>query len=400
MTDTTQNNSSMHPQSDMQKLQNSMKRIGQKILVLSGKGGVGKSTVAVNIAAELANKGFKVGLLDVDLHGPSVPRMTGTAGQKSFGSEDNFIPISIAENFHIMSVAFLLPDDTQATIWRGPMKYSVIQKMLADTEWGPLDYLVIDAPPGTGDEPLSVAQLTGQNSSAVLVTTPQQVATEDVRRCVTFCQQLSLPILGIIENMSGVFCPHCDKQFDIFPTNYAAAKLAEETNIDLLGKLPIIPDIAAAADRGVFISDDSIPEAARKNIDSIMNKLLDKINSPSPKKGSNTMKIAIPTAEKQLCMHFGHCEQFAFVTVDPDTKNISGTDYLTPPPHEPGVIPQWVAENGGNLVIAGGMGQRAQEIFNQHGVDVVVGAQPDTPENLVMAYLNGSLQTGQNACDH
>ena len=147
MSDTEHANEHGHPQADMQKLQDNMAAIGKKILVLSGKGGVGKSTVAVNIAADLARKGFKVGLLDVDLHGPSVPRMTGLPGQKCFGLEDQIMPLNVSDNFKVMSVAFLIPDDTQAVIWRGPMKYSVIQKLLADTVWGNLDYLVIDSPP-------------------------------------------------------------------------------------------------------------------------------------------------------------------------------------------------------------------------------------------------------------
>lgn len=400
MSDNENTNSSMHPQADMQKLTNSMSAIGKKILVLSGKGGVGKSTVAVNIAAELADKGYATGLLDVDLHGPSVPRMTGNAGRKTFGTDEKLLPVKISDNFQVMSIAFLLPDDTQATIWRGPMKYSIIQKMLADTEWGRLDYLVIDAPPGTGDEPLSVAQLVGSNSGAVLVTTPQQVATEDVRRCITFCQQLSLPVWGIVENMSGFLCPHCNKQVDIFTNKSGGLTLAEETDTELLGRLPITPQIAEAADDGVFINSSQIPEQARQNLNEIIENLLKNIDPNTDQKGSSIMKIAIPTAERRLCMHFGHCEQFAFVSVDPETKAITGTDYLTPPPHEPGVIPKWVADNGGTLVIAGGMGQRAVQIFNQHNVDVVVGAAPDSPENIVAAYLSGSLQTGQNACDH
>ena len=412
-----QNQCSSHPQADENKLSRNMSQIGNKILVLSGKGGVGKSTVAVNIAYELAGKGFSVGLLDIDLHGPSVPRMAGLAGKKCQGTETEFLPIEAAPNFKIMSVAFLLPDDTQATIWRGPMKYSVISQMLSNTQWGKLDYLVIDAPPGTGDEPLGIAEMVGAGSGAVLVTTPQMVATEDVRRCITFCEQVGLPIWGIVENMSGLFCPHCDKEISIFGNANGGEKLAEQTGVQLLGKLPIAPEIAQGADEGLSIATCTQNPEVNKRIDEIINRLLDNINcnggsscstcsscsscnSCDNAKGKQVMKIAIPTAGGQLCMHFGHCEQFAFVTVDPESKVISGTEFLTPPPHEPGVIPKWVADNGGNLVIAGGMGQRAQEIFNQNGVEVVVGAQPAAPEAIVTAYLEGSLETGQNACDH
>ena len=400
MSNTEQTNAQGHPQADMQKLQDNMATIGKKILVLSGKGGVGKSTVAVNIAADLARKGHKVGLLDVDLHGPSVPRMIGLPGQKCFGTEDQIMPLNVSDNLKVMSVAFLIPDDTQAVIWRGPMKYSVIQKLLADTVWGDLDYLVIDAPPGTGDEPLSVAQLVGADAGAVIVTTPQKVAVEDVRRCVTFCHQVMLPVWGIVENMAGLLCPHCQKEINIFGSNSGGAELAEQTGLDLLGGILIDPAIASGADAGLTIAECSVATQTHQQMDQIIENLMPKIQFKPKPKGNQTMKIAIPTADGQLCMHFGHCEQFAFVTVDAENKTVTDTELLTPPPHEPGVLPKWVAENGGNLVIAGGMGQRAQQLFNQNGVEVLVGAPTDSPENLATAYLDGSLQTGQNVCDH
>lgn len=400
MSNTEQTNAHGHPQADIQKLQQNMAAIGKKILVLSGKGGVGKSTVAVNIAVDLARKGFKVGLLDVDLHGPSIPRMTGLPGQKCFGLEDQIMPLSVSDNLKVMSVAFLIPDDTQAVIWRGPMKYSVIQKLLADTVWGELDYLVIDAPPGTGDEPLSVAQLVGVDAGAVIVTTPQKVAIEDVHRCITFCHQVMLPVWGIVENMAAFLCPHCQKEIKIFGSTSGAAELAEQTGLDLLGRLLIDPAIADGADAGLAIPDCSVPAEIHQQMDQIMDNLMKKIQLKPQQKGTHTMKIAIPTANGQLCMHFGHCEQFAFVTVDTEAKSVVKTEMLTPPPHEPGVLPKWVADNDAKFVIAGGMGQRAQQLFNENGVQVLVGAPADSPENLAAAYLNNTLQTGQNSCDH
>jgi len=396
----TEQTTNGHPQADLQKLQDNMAAIGKKILVLSGKGGVGKSTVAVNIASELARKGHKVGLLDVDLHGPSIPRMTGLPGQKCFGLEGQIMPKNVSDNLKVMSIAFLIPDDTQAVIWRGPMKHSVIQQLLADTIWGELDYLVIDAPPGTGDEPLSVARLVGTDAGAVIVTTPQKVAIEDVRRCITFCQQVMLPVWGIIENMAGLICPHCKKEIDLFGNASGGKELAEQTGLDLLGRLLFDPVIADGADAGLTIPECSVTAETHQQFDQMLENLISKIQKKESPKGTSTMKIAIPTAGGQLCMHFGHCEQFAFVTVDSESKTITGTEMLTPPPHEPGVLPKWVAENGGKLVIAGGMGQRAQQLFNQNGVEVLVGAPADSPENTVNAYLNGSLQTGQNVCDH
>jgi ATP-binding protein involved in chromosome partitioning len=275
MSDKKDEQSQGHPQADEEKLRENMANIGKKILVLSGKGGVGKSTVAANIAWELAAKGYRVGLLDIDFHGPSIPRMTGLSGRKSFGTENDLMPLKARENLRVMSIAFLLENDSQAVIWRGPMKYSVIRKMLADTLWGDLDYLVVDAPPGTGDEPLSVAQLIGVNSGAIVVTTPQKVAVEDVRRCIAFCNQVFLPIWGVVENMSGFVCPHCDKIVDVF-TPGGGEMLAAEFGIDLIGKIPLDTQIAAGADEGYSIADSSVSKPAREALDSIIEKLIEK----------------------------------------------------------------------------------------------------------------------------
>lgn len=266
-----------HPQADMEKLNITMSEIGKKILVLSGKGGVGKSTVAANLAFELSKRGNKVGLLDVDLHGPSIPRMTGLEGLRCDGDGENFYPLDISENLKVMSIAFLLESTSQAVIWRGPMKHSVIQQLLANTVWGKLDYLVIDAPPGTGDEPLGTAQLVGVNAGAVIVTTPQQVAIGDVRRCITFCQQVMLPVWGIIENMASVVCPHCNEVFDIFKTG-GGQKLSEEVNLPLLGSMPIDPAVATSGDAGVAISDSPASEKVQTELQNIVDNLLKKIH--------------------------------------------------------------------------------------------------------------------------
>lgn len=266
-----------HPQADTEKLNATMSAIKKKILVLSGKGGVGKSTVAVNLATELSNQGYKVGLLDVDLHGPSVPRLVGLEGQRCGGTEDCFEPLQVNDNLKVMSIAFMLENSSQAVIWRGPMKYSVIQQLLANTDWGKLDYLVIDAPPGTGDEPLGVAQLVGVNAGAVIVTTPQQVSIGDVRRCITFCNQVMLPIWGLVENMSSVVCPHCGETFDIFKSD-GGRHLAEELNLPLLGSLPIDPAIVVGADTGLSISQSQACPPVKQELAKIVSNLLNKIH--------------------------------------------------------------------------------------------------------------------------
>jgi len=228
--------------------------IKHRILVLSGKGGVGKSSVAANLAIALASRGRKVGLLDVDIHGPSIPRILGIDGfpaELARPNRDSALmqPVPAMENLRVMSMGFLLENRETAVIWRGPMKYNVIKQFIKDVDWGELDYLVVDSPPGTGDEPLSVAQLLGTPSRAVLVTTPQELSLSDVRRCVTFCRQVQVPVLGVVENMSGFVCPHCGKQTDIFKTG-GGRKLAQEMKIPFLGQIPIDPRLVDAADEG------------------------------------------------------------------------------------------------------------------------------------------------------
>jgi len=377
-----------------------LSRVRNKLLVLSGKGGVGKSTVAVNLATRLAEAGHRVGLLDVDMHGPSVPTLLGLQGQQLAAEADGSIsPIQLSEHLSVVSIGLILKHDTDAVIWRGPMKYGMIQQFLKDVLWGDLDYLVVDCPPGTGDEPLAVAEMIGQGASAVLVTTPQDVAVNDVRRSVSFCRTLKLPIAGIIENMSGLVCPHCEQMVDVFKSG-GGEQLALDSAVAFLGRIPLDPQVAVSGDSGrPFVQDSTDSPTARAFIH-IVNQLTQGESAqflPITKETS-TMKIAIPTVQGKLCMHFGHCEQFALVSIA--DKTIIGTDMLTPPPHEPGVLPVWLHEQGASLIISGGMGSRAQNLFIQNGIEVVVGAPSDAPEEVVKAYLAGTLKAGVNTCDH
>jgi len=226
-----------------------MGHIGRKILVLSGKGGVGKSTVAANLAIALAGANKRVGLLDVDIHGPSIPRLLGLEGQMAGSTGEGIEPIEYDTRLKVMSIGFVLQNRDDALIWRGPLKMNVIKQFLKDVEWGDLDFLVVDCPPGTGDEPLSVAQLIGSPDGAVIVTTPQELAISDVRKCVTFCRQLNLPVLGVVENMSGFVCPHCGKTSDIFKSGGGEA-MAADMGVPFLGRVPIDPEMVLAGDRG------------------------------------------------------------------------------------------------------------------------------------------------------
>jgi Mrp family chromosome partitioning ATPase len=249
-----------------------MCQIGMKLLVMSGKGGVGKSTVAANLAASLALAGKMVGLLDVDIHGPSIPKLMGLEAEHLVAHGREIVPIEIGGNLKVMSIGFLLSSAADAVIWRGPMKYGVIRQFLKDVEWGPLDYLVIDAPPGTGDEPLSVAQLVGQPAGAILVTTPQDLAVADVRRSVSFCEKVSLPVVGIIENMSGFVCPHCQSMIPLFKTGGGEA-LAHEMNVPFLGSIPIDPEIVECGDNGIPYAHRFAERMAANKFAEIVNRI-------------------------------------------------------------------------------------------------------------------------------
>ncbi len=400
---------------ERQQLQASMCRIRHKIVVLSGKGGVGKSTVAVNLAVALLQAGRSVGLLDVDVHGPSIPTMLGLEGAAVHGDDGTLVPVD-ADGLKVLSIGFFLRSPDDPVIWRGPMKYGVIRQFLKDGEWGDLDYLIVDSPPGTGDEPLSVCQLIGEMDGAVVVTTPQRVAAVDVRKSINFCRQLGVPVLGVVENMSGFACPRCGEITPIFRAG-GGRQIAEDMDVPFLGSIPIDPVIAEACDAGrAFIRhyaasptaavmqgiirpflalDLPDPPAETKS------KTESEIESESqPEKENTIMRIAIPLAEGKLALHFGHCERFALLDVDPATRQIIKREDIEAPPHQPGLLPPWLAERGVNLVIAGGMGQRAVALFNEQGIQVHVGAPAEAPEDIVHAFLKGALQLGDNACDH
>jgi Mrp family chromosome partitioning ATPase/predicted Fe-Mo cluster-binding NifX family protein len=410
---------------DDKALEEKLKKIKQVFIVLSGKGGVGKSTVAVNLALSLSLRGLRTGILDVDIHGPSVPKMLGLSGQRVGIKNEEIVPIETYNQLKVVSMGLLVDGTETPVIWRGPMKGKVIREFLQHVVWGDLDCLVVDCPPGTGDEPLSIAQLLAKKSSAIIVTTPQQVATVDVEKCIVFCRQLSLPIAGIIENMSGFVCPHCGEEVNIFSSG-GGEKLSERFKVPFLGKIPLDPDIVKSGDEEKPYMHSYADTKTAQKFDDIVERIVTfgnnerillskKIeNNPAPvtaseEKGNgdaltkqNTevfMKFAVPTSQGKLCAHFGHCEAFAVIDTDSDGKIVNET-YITPPPHEPGLLPPWLSQQGVNCIIAGGMGGHAQQLFAQQGVKVVTGAQAEDPREAVEQYLKGVLQTGANTCDH
>ena len=231
-----------------------MDNIKHKLLVMSGKGGVGKTTIAVNLAYALSEKGFKVGLLDVDIHGPNAPKMLKLENKKLRIEDNKIIPINFSDNLKVISMAFLLKK-ADAVIWRGPMKHKVIKQFLDDVIWGELDYLVIDLPPGTGDEALSISQLLNNITGTIIVSTPQEVALLDCIKSIDFSKKLNIPILGLIENMSG----------EIFGEG-EVEETAKKEKISFLGRLELNAEIRKAGDKGT-------PFATKELFNAISNKI-------------------------------------------------------------------------------------------------------------------------------
>ncbi len=262
----------------------------RKIVVMSGKGGVGKSTVAANLAFTLALKGFKTGLLDCDIHGPSIPKMLGLTNIHGLETKDKkFKPVEV-NGLKVVSMGFLLPSPDMPVIWRGPVKHGFIKQVLEQVDWGDLDYLVIDLPPGTGDEVISIVQL-AKPDGAVIVTTPQDVALEDVRKAVNFALHVGLPVLGIIENMSGLLCPHCSKRIDVFGTG-GGKKLAEEMGVPFVGEILLDPEVVKSGDEGKPFVQKGTKTAE------IFSEIVDKILSNLPEKKEDESKEAADGKEE------------------------------------------------------------------------------------------------------
>ncbi len=229
-----------------------LKNIKYTFMVLSGKGGVGKSSVSVNLAATLAAQGKAVGILDADIHGPNIPKMLGVEERRpcaAMGPVDGILPIEVDGNLRVMSIGFFLNREEDAIIWRGPMKHGLMKQFLGEVHWGALDYLIIDLPPGTGDEALSVAHLIKRVHGAIIVTTPQDVALLDSKKSITFCRELKIPLIGVVENMSGMLCPHCRKEINLFKVG-GGEKIAKKMKVPFLGRVPLDPAMVLCTDEG------------------------------------------------------------------------------------------------------------------------------------------------------
>ena len=260
---------------EQQRLKQKISKIKHKIAVISGKGGVGKSTVTVNLAMAFAMQGHanRVGILDADIHGPSIPKMLGLRGQRLQALAAGIIfPVIGPLGIKVVSMDFLLPSDDSPVIWRGPLKMRAIQQFLSDITWGELDFLFVDLPPGTGDEPLSIMQLIPDMDGVVIVTIPSEVSQIVVKKAVTFARQLGVPVIGIIENMSRFVCPKCGTEVNIFKTG-GGRKIAEDLAVPFLGSIPIDPEICIDSDDGKPFIIEHSDSAASKAFTDIVKKI-------------------------------------------------------------------------------------------------------------------------------
>ncbi len=254
------------------KIKASLSKIKHKIFVLSGKGGVGKSSVSANLAASLSKKGYKTGLMDVDVHGPSIAQMLGLTELLDINEKQMLIPKQVNENLKVVSVQALMQDKDQAIIWRGPAKTGMIRQFVSSVDWGELDFLIIDAPPGTGDEPLTVVQ-TIPEALGVIVTTPQEVALADIRKSISFCKTVKLKTLGIVENMAGFKCPHCAEHIDLFSSG-GGEKTASSQGLGFLGSIPFDTQVVASGDKGVPVMAGDTNTSFTKAFDTVVENII------------------------------------------------------------------------------------------------------------------------------
>ena len=376
-------------------------RVKHRIVVLSGKGGVGKSTVAVNLAYALLMKGYKVGIMDVDIHGPSLAKMVGIEG-RPLGTDQKsgrLLPVEVLTNLYALSTASLLESPDQAIIWRGPMKMKLIQQFMTDISWPELDYLVVDCPPGTGDEPLSVLQELAPVDGAVVVSTPQEVSYLDVRKSIDFLNQLQVPILGFVENMGAMVCPHCGHSVELFPSG-GAARLEEEFGVELLARVPFDVDLGTSGDQGKAYVFNYAKKPGAEAFMKAASRVAEIIaEQDSARKPISQGVIAVPALpDGTLSSHFGHAPLFRFYTVQ--EGKVVATKEATPPPHDHGALASWLKEQGVCLVLAGGMGAGAKESLEESGILPFIGVPELPTEKVVESYLAGTLKNTPTLCDH
>jgi len=385
---------------------NTIRRV---IAVVSGKGGVGKSMVTSLLAAAMQRTGQKVGILDADITGPSIPKLFGVQNQRPVPTEAGLLPVVSKHGMQVMSINVLLDDAESPVVWRGPILANTVKQFWTDVIWGDLDFMFLDMPPGTGDVPLTVFQSIPLDG-IVIVTSPQDLVSMIVKKAVNMAKKMDIPIIGIVENMSHVICPGCGETIKIFGDS-VTEELALEWGIPFLGSLPIDPRLTELSDKGqiesaaidyldkAIIAMKKIPAKGEPETDTIAPA---EETAPASAQGSTqevtVKKIAIAAEGHYVCEHFGHCEGFNIYT----TQNgaIIAQDFLANPGHKPGLLPNLLNDQGVHVVIAGGMGAGAIDIFNEKGIDVITGAR-GMVDQTIATYLDGKLLSTGSVChDH
>lgn len=372
----------------------SLKRIKNKIMILSGKGGVGKSTVAACLAIELSRRGYEAGILDVDLHGPSIPKILGISGLFDISDSQLIIPKAITKNLSAVSIECLLVNKDQAVIWRGPLKHSAIAQFIGQVTWGDLDYLVIDSPPGTGDEPLSVAQLV-PDAKAVIVTQPQEISLADIRKAIAFCKQVEMEPIGIVENMSGLICPYCGKKIYIFKSG-GGEKTALLTGLPFLGALNFDPTIVDVSDVGRLVeytSDDkrAYNQEFKKITDNVIKRIEETIVKPISTeeiRKRRWIRIAVPLFKDKVAPILPQADEIAvFHVIEGEIKDSA----IMRPEGRHTISPADIKELKVNLVILKDIKDKAKYVFNRYKIGVVSNVPDLPPEKLIKEFLAGHL---------
>lgn len=364
--------------------------IKKVIGIVSGKGGVGKSLVTSMLAVTMNRRGYHSAVLDADITGPSIPKAFGIK-DKAVANELGLLPAKSKTGIDIMSTNLLLENETDPVVWRGPIIANMVKQFWTDVIWNDVDYMFIDMPPGTGDVPLTVFQSI-KVDGIIIVTSPQELVSMIVSKAVNMAKTMNIPILGLVENMSYFKCPDCDKDYQIFGDSHLE-ETAKEHNLDILARIPIDPRIAKACDKGMI-------ELFEGDWFEAVGVLLEKDNQEQKNqtevnKGGNTMKVAVASEGNTVTEHFGHCKNFSIFDVE--NGKIVKSESVANPGHRPGYLPNFLNDMGVNVIISGGMGGGAIDIFNEKSIEVIIGAAGTVDENMEL-YLKGDLKSTGSVC--
>ena len=371
-------------------------RIGRTVAVMSGKGGVGKSAFTMLMAAALKRRGFEVGVLDADITGPSIPKGLGVKGPLVVGPAGAFPAVSPGD-IKVMSMNLILTSEEEAVIWRGPLISSAVRQFYEECNWGELDYLLIDLPPGTADVPLTIMQSINLDG-IILVTSPQELAGVIVGKAVNMAAKLAAPIVGLVENMSYVRCDSCGQRLEPFGPSHGE-EAARRMGTVLLGRLPVDSRISEFADSGEIELYES------EEVEEVIDRAVSRLGSQAGAKSEAQTafgaqppysKVAVVMAGKDVSPHFGRAEEFMVVEIS--DGEIKSRELLKAPEHECGALPALLAEKGVECLIAGGIGGGAIEHLMKAGIEVYSGAQ-GSAEDALGRLLSGTLASGGAVCE-